>query len=73
MEGTMKQRTIWTVGKIAEREGVGRHRVEYLIDARGIRPIGTAGIARVFAERDADFIGEELRRMDAARRGGADD
>ena len=63
----MESRTLWTVARIAERAGVARHRIEYIIDSRGIRPIGRAGIARVFDERDADLIDHHLRRIDAER------
>lgn len=63
----MATKTLWTVARIAERSGVARHRVEYVIDSRGIKPIGTAGIARVFDDRDADLIAHELRRIDAER------
>lgn len=62
----MESQTLWTVATIAERAGVARHRVEYVIDSRGIKPLGRAGIARVFDERDADLIAHELRRIDAA-------
>lgn len=58
---------LWTVARIADRFAVPRHRVEYIIDTRGITPRGTAGIARVFDAASADFIGQELRRIDAAR------
>lgn len=59
---------IWTVGRIAAHHKVGRHRVEYVIDARNIRPIGTAGIARIFSPTDVDLIREELSRIEAQRR-----
>lgn len=60
---------IWTVARIAERFGVPRHRVEYVIDTRGLTPAGTAGIARVFDGATVEYIGQELRRIDAAREG----
>jgi len=63
------QETIWTVARIAEHLGVTRHRVEYVIDSRGIRPLGTAGIARVFDPSDVDLIAHELRRIEAEREG----
>jgi hypothetical protein len=65
----MATKTLWTVARIAERAGVARHRVEYVIDSRGIKPLGRAGVARVFDERDADLIAHELRRIDAERDG----
>ena len=62
-------KTLWTVARIAEHQNVARHRVEYVIDSREITPIGRAGIARVFARRDVNFIGHELRRIEADRKG----
>lgn len=50
----------WTVGSIAERAGVPRHRVEYLINAKGINPIGTAGHYRVFDAVDAEALIDQL-------------
>jgi len=54
-----------TVGEIARRLHVSLHRVEYLIRARRIRPIGVAGNARIFAEQDLRHIADELRRINA--------
>ena len=59
-----------TVGEIARRFGVGVHRVEYVIRARGIPPSGWAGNARIFADADVDYIASELRRIDEERGGG---
>lgn len=59
--------TVPTVGEIARREGVPVHRVEYLIRARGIRPVGRAGSAFIYAEADADRITAELRRIRGER------
>ncbi|MDX9912006.1 MAG: hypothetical protein RBS39_09255 [Phycisphaerales bacterium] len=61
--------THWTVARIAAHLGVDRHRVEYLIDARGIRPTARVGIARVFASEDVAYLGSELARIAAAREG----
>ena len=60
-----------TVGEIARRLGVAVHRVEYVISARGIRPHGRAGNARVFTESDVRRIASELRRIEAERSGSA--
>lgn len=62
-------RRVWTVARIAEQLGVARHRVEYVIESRGITPIDRAGIARLFDQRDVDLITHELRRIDAEREG----
>jgi predicted transcriptional regulator len=61
---------LWTVARIAEHIGVPRHRVEYVIDTRKIKPIATAGIARVFAPSDVDLIGSELTRINEDRDAG---
>jgi DNA-binding transcriptional MerR regulator len=60
-----------TVGVIADQLGESIHRIEYIIRARGIRPVGTAGNARVFAEADVERIASELRRIDFEREGAA--
>ena len=64
-----QSKTLWTVARIAEHLDLARHRVEYVIDSRGITPIGRAGIARVFDRRDVDLIAHELRRIEADREG----
>ncbi len=51
------------VGVIATRCSVPLHRVEYVIKARGIKPAGMAGHARVFTEADAERIASELEAM----------
>jgi DNA-binding transcriptional MerR regulator len=56
-----------TVGTIAARAKVPVHRVLYVIESRGIRPVGRAGNARVFTEADALRIAGELRRIDEDR------
>ena len=53
-----------TVGEISRRHGVPIHKVEYLIRARGITPVGWAGNARIFSEADVARIASELRRLD---------
>ena len=62
-----KTAELWTVARIAEHLGYARHRVEYVIDSRGITPFDRAGIARVFDQRDVDLIGGQLRLIDAER------
>ena len=59
--------TIWTVSRIAGHLGVQPHRVVYIIDSRGIKPIGTAGIARVFDAAAVAQISHEIARIDAER------
>lgn len=64
------EQTLWTVARIATHLGVDRHRIEYLIDARGIKPIARAGIARIFAPADVDRLAREITRINAEREGG---
>jgi|GEM_PF-1442717 len=58
---------IWTVARIAEYLGVQRHRVEYVLDSRGIEPIDRAGIARVYSEDAVDRVASELVRIVSLR------
>jgi DNA-binding transcriptional MerR regulator len=69
---TTKHSEVWTIGAIARRAGLPNHRVEYFVKSRGINPIGTAGLYRIFDERDAEAIVAELKRVDEAREGGLD-
>jgi len=62
-----KDMTIWTVARIAEKLKVQRHRVEYVLDSRGIEPIGRAGIARIYSEDTVDRVASELTRMVSLR------
>lgn len=62
-------RKVWTVARIAEQLDVARHRVEYVIESRGINPIDRAGIARVFDPNDVSLIEHELNRIQAEREG----
>jgi len=56
-----------TIGEIARQLGVPTHRVEYIIRARGIRPCGRAGNARVFDEIGVEAIAAELERIEMAK------
>jgi DNA-binding transcriptional MerR regulator len=57
-----------TVGTMAKRADVDHHRVSYFIRSRGIKPVMRAGIQRIFSDADADWIVDELRRIDADRK-----
>jgi len=59
--------SIPTIGEIARRLGIPVHRVEYLIRARGIRPCGWAGNARVFSEEDVQRIAAEISHIQKVR------
>lgn len=61
------ENTLWTVARIAAHLSVDRHRIEYLIDSRGIKPIARAGIARIFAPADVDRLEREIKKIDAER------
>lgn len=54
---------------IADRLGVPLHRVNYVIDSRGIAPTATAGRIRLFDSEAVEAIADALRRIDAAREG----
>ena len=56
-----------TVGVIARRLQRPIHRVNYVIDTRGIEPIGKAGHARVFTEGAVEKIAAALESIDANR------
>jgi len=56
-----------TIGEIARRLGQPVHRIEYVIRARGIRPCGWAGNARVFPEDAVEVIAAELQRIADAK------
>ena len=62
---------LWTVARIANHLNVPRHRVEYVIDTRGVAPIGRAGIARVFDQSVIPIIEKSLQDIEANRIGGA--
>ena len=57
-----------TMGRIAERLGVTRVRVKYILDTRvQIVPIAYAGKAGIYNEGAFEQIRDELRKMDARR------
>lgn len=58
---------MFTVGELARRARVPVHRVTYVIETRGIEPIGRAGRARVFSQEAAEQVLQELRQIAAAR------
>lgn len=60
-----------TTGTIAARLGVPLHRVEYVIRAKGIRPVARAGAARVFGEEQVDAIAAALRKIEGRKREGS--
>ena len=67
--GTAEAPAMPTVGEIAQRLGVSVHRVTYVIDSRGIQPVGWAGNAKVFSEADVQRIASELARIERDKGG----
>jgi hypothetical protein len=61
--GTVEAPALPTIGSIAQECGVPLHRVAYVIDSRGIKPIGWAGNAKVFDAAAVQRIKSELRRI----------
>jgi hypothetical protein len=59
---------IWTLGDIARQLAVPQHRIVYVINSRGIEPIGRVGNLRVFGPSAVDAVGEELSRIDERRK-----
>jgi hypothetical protein len=60
-----------TVGEIARRTGSSIHKVAYVLRSRKIKPVGRAGIARVYSEGDVERIASELEQIEAKRAKGA--
>ena len=65
----LDENTIFTVGVIAERLRQPLHKVEYVIRARQIKPLGRAGNARVFSLAAVERISSELERIERERVG----
>jgi hypothetical protein len=53
-----------TVADICDSEGVSAHRIEYIIGAKRIRPLGKVGATRIFSKEAANQIRVELQRID---------
>lgn len=58
---------MFTVGELARRAGVPVHRVTYVIETRGIEPLGRAGQARVFSQAAAEQVLQELQQINSSR------
>jgi len=56
-----------TPGEIARRCSVRLHRVTHILDTRDIKPIGRAGIVRIYDEAALARVREELAKIDARR------
>jgi DNA-binding transcriptional MerR regulator len=60
---------IYSIGQLCKKLGVPPHRVEYVIESRGIEPCARAGGARLFDEPALARIAEALREIDALTEG----
>ena len=58
---------LFTVGDLARRAGVPVHRVTYVIESRGIVPVGRAGQVRLFNAAAAEQILAALNQIAAER------
>lgn len=59
--------SLFTLGEICRRLAVPRHKVEWVIGTRGIRPEYQASRCRVFSYASFDRIRRELDRIHAER------
>jgi hypothetical protein len=56
-----------TPGEIARRCKVPLHRVSHILATRDIKPIGRAGIVRIYDEAALERVHQELAKVDAKR------
>lgn len=59
--------TAFTLGDIAKQHGADKDRVRYIIDTRGIEPIGRAGNYRLFDQAASDAVGRAIDEIDGKR------
>ena len=57
-----------TKGVIAAKLSVPYHKVDYVIKAKGIEPVGRAGVARVFSDEQVTLIASEIERIEQRRK-----
>ena len=62
----MENKQLWTVSEITGYIGTPRHRVEYVIESRGIAFTCKMGNARVYTTKDRDLIASEIAKIDEA-------
>jgi len=53
-----------TSGSIAERLGVDRDKVAYLLRKANVKPLGRAGIVKVYSEATVETVAELLRQSE---------
>ena len=54
-----------TSGSIAEQLGVDRDKVAYVLRKAKVKPLGRAGIVKVYSETTVDTVAELLRQSEA--------
>jgi len=60
---------LMTVGEIARMLGVATHRVEYVVNTRGMRGAAVVARYRAFSLDDLEFIRAEIARIDSLKGG----
>jgi len=60
-------KTFLTVGEVAKKLGCPIWKVQYLLRARDIKPIGRAGVLRLFAPGIVDVLRKELETIQQRR------
>lgn len=48
---------------LTERFGASEEHVKYIIKTRGVQPLGWVGHTRIFSDRQAAYIEQELRQI----------
>ena len=56
-----------TTGEIATTLGRSVYQVRYAVDSRGIRPVGRAGLVRVFDRSAVEAVRKALHEIDERR------
>lgn len=54
-----------TSGSIAEQLGVDRDRVAYLLRKARVKPLGRAGIVKVYPEKTVEIVADLLQQSQA--------
>ena len=69
MDQTTERPEPLTVSQLAEATSRKRHQIEYLLDARRIRPSRRGGNVKLYPPATLDFLKAELARIDRDREG----
>ena len=57
-----------TIGQLVAKLSVPRHRVQYLLDHRGIKPAGRVGTYRMYPPGVVSVLRVELERIEQGKR-----